>query len=557
MDKNMKYTELLKGQISTLGKENRYLEFKSNYQEADRLGRYISALSNGACLDRQDFGYLYFGIEDETLAVVGTTFAPSEAKAKGNEALELYLRRFITPKINFVIDEFLYNGHTRIVVIKIPAAAGEPTCYMGKPWIRVDSHTTELAPYIEWMRTIYNSKVDWTAKIVENATIEEDLDPEAILMARNGYIQRYPDFKDISKEWDDVTFLDKACLTQDGQVTRAAMLLVGKSEKAYKLNHIAQMDWKCLQEGEPVGQLFTIPFIKTTTELMLKIRNYRFKIYPRNSLIPAEVWKYDTRSILEGLHNCVAHQDYGRGERIIVTETKEKISFENAGDFYEGDYEQYVLGDKTPKSYRNPFLMKAMVNVKMIDSQGYGIHSLFERQKERFMPMPDYDCTSGSHVVLHLPGIVIDDNYSRMLMENANLSLTDAILLDHIQKGVTISDDAIAYLRKKKLIEGRKPNLFIAKFVAQNTDRKAEYSKHKGLEGETCESLLLNSLKDHKKLTRQEVDKLLWNALSDMLDEKQKKSKITNLLSKLRKQGKIQNRTLGNKSEWSLLNPAN
>ena len=124
MDKNMKYTELLKGQISTLGKENRYLEFKSNYQEADRLGRYISALSNGACLDRQDFGYLYFGIEDETLAVVGTTFAPSEAKAKGNEALELYLRRFITPKINFVIDEFLYNGHTRIVVIKIPAAAG-------------------------------------------------------------------------------------------------------------------------------------------------------------------------------------------------------------------------------------------------------------------------------------------------------------------------------------------------------------------------------------------------------------------------------------------------
>ena len=555
-DKNVKYSEILKGQISTLKKENRYVEFKSNYQEADRLGQYISALSNGACLDRQDFGYLYFGIEDETLHVVGTTFDPSKEKARGNEALELYLRRFITPRINFVIEEFAYCDDKRLVRIKIPAATGEPTCYKGKGWVRVDSHTTELAPYTDWMRTIYNSRVDWTAQIVENATVEEDLDREAILIARNGYIQRHPDFGDISKEWDDTTFLDKAGLTQDGQVTRTALLLVGKPEKAYKLNHIAQMDWKCLQEGEVVGQLFTIPFIKTTTELMLKIRNYQFKIYPRNSLIPAEVWKYDTRSILEGLHNCVAHQDYVRGERIIVTETKEEIIFENAGDFYEGDYEQYVLGDKTPKSYRNPFLMKAMVNVKMIDSQGYGIHTLFERQKERFLPMPDYDCTSDSRVILHLPGIVIDNNYSQMLMENANLSLTDAILLDHVQKGVAISDDAVARLRKKKLIEGRKQNLFVAKSIAQTTDRKAEYSRHKGLEEETCETLLLNSLKDHKKLSRQDIDKLLWSALSDMLDDKQKKSKITNLLSKLRKKGEIQNKTLGNKSEWSLLNPA-
>ena len=143
-----------------------------------------------------------------------------------------------------------------------------------------------------------------------------------------------------------------------------------------------------------------------------------------------------------------------------------------------------------------------------------------------------------------------------MLMENANLSLTDAILLDHVQKGVAISDDAVARLRKKKLIEGRKPNLFVAKSIAQTTDRKAEYSRHKGLEEETCETLLLNSLKDHKKLSRQDIDKLLWSALSDMLNDKQKKAKSTNLLSKLRKKGKIQNKTLGNKSEWSLLDPA-
>lgn len=553
MDKNTKYTQLLNGQIHSLKKENQYLEFKSNYQNADKLGRYISALSNGACLNHQDFGYLYFGIEDETLEVTGTSFDISKQKAKGNEALELYLRGMISPKINFTIEEFNYGNDNRfrIVVFKIPAAANEPTCYMGKPWIRVGSHTTEMTPYTEWMRAVYNTNIDWTAQIVEGAGLE-DLDEDAVRLAREGYGQRFPDYAEILRTWDDTVFLDKAGLTQDGQITRAAMLLVGKPEKAYKLHHIAQMDWKCFQDGETFSQLFTIPFVRTTSELMLKIRNYRFKIYPHNSLIPAEIWKYDTRSILEGLHNCIAHQDYTRNERIVVTEEKDRLTFENAGNFYDGNYEQYVLGTKTPKRYRNPFLMKAMVNVKMIDSQGYGIHNLYVRQKERYLPMPDYDGTDDLHVTMHLPGSVIDENYSLILMENNDLNLTETILLDQIQKGNIPNEEAVTMLRKKKLVEGRRPHLFVAKKVAQKINQKVEYSRHKGLDSKSCESLLINSLRDHGQLTRQEIDKLLWQVLSDQLNEKQKKAKIGNLLSKLRMSGAISNSTSGNNSVWRL-----
>ncbi len=60
MSKNKEYSALLKKQIAEIGKEVRFLEFKSNYQDADRLGKYISALSNGACLNNEEFGYLYF-----------------------------------------------------------------------------------------------------------------------------------------------------------------------------------------------------------------------------------------------------------------------------------------------------------------------------------------------------------------------------------------------------------------------------------------------------------------------------------------------------------------
>ena len=556
MDVNQKYTSQLNEQIAKIGKECRYLEFKSNYQEVDKLGRYISALSNGACLDHQDFAYLYFGVDDETLEIKGTTFDCAKVKAVGNEALELYLRRMVVPKVNFSIIEFMYEGKQRVVLFKIPAAVNEPTTYKQKPYIRVDSHVTDLTPYVDWMRQIYTSQIDWSAQIVEDATLE-DLDPEAIMIARKGFKERFPQFSADVDNWADSVFLDRANLTQDGMVTRTALLLVGKREKAHKLGHIAQIVWKCYQDKETFGDIFTIPFIKATTDVLGCIRNYRFKIYPHNSMIPAEVLKYDTRSILEGMHNCILHQDYVCNERILVIEDNDKLTFENAGGFYEGDYEEYITGQKTPKRYRNPFLAKAMDNVKMVDSKGYGIHNMFLRQKERYLPMPDYKGSDDSRVVMHLPGTVLDEKYSIMLLENSNINLTEAVLLDQVQKGILQNDNAIAMLRKKHLIEGRKPRLFVAKQLAQNTGTKVEYSKHKGLEVKSCESLLLSTLKEHGKLSRTEIDSLLWNVVSDQLDDKQKKSKIGNILTNLRKRKLIENETVGNYSKWSLVREEN
>ena len=67
-----------------------------------------------------------------------------------------------------------------------------------------------------------------------------------------------------------------------------------------------------------------------------------------------------------------------------------------------------------------------------------------------------------------------------------------------------------------------------------------------------CESLLLDSLKDHNSLTKQEIVNLLWDVLSDQLDDKQKMNKIDYLLKRLRTDGEIHNETKGNVSIWSL-----
>lgn len=531
--------------------EDEVVEFKKaeNNFDFDDLGKYFSALSNEANLHGLKFGWLAFGVHDKTREILGTSYKNS---MKSLQKLKHDIAQHITDSNTFRdIYELTVEGK-RVLLFQIPAAPrGIPMAWQGHFYARRGESLValDMNKYEEIRRQTVNE--DWTAEVIADATMD-DLDKDAIEKAREGYKQRYPNLAEVCDGWDDKVFLDKACLTIGGKITRATLLLVGKETSAHKLNHIAQIVWKCFQDGQVFGDIYTIPFIRTTSELLGRIRNYRFKIYPKNSLIPAEVWKYDTESILEGMHNSIAHQKYEMGSRIIVTETQDSLKFQNDGSFYEGDYKQYITGEKTPKSYRNPALVKAMVNIKMIDTQGYGIHKMFQSQKDRFLPMPDYDLSTSNEVVLNLPGTIIDVNYSLMLMENQNLTLTDTVLLDQVQKGRRISSEAVAMLRKRKLIEGRLPHIFVSKNIAQATDQKVEYSKHKGLVDRKCEVLLLESLKDHGSLTKKEIVRLLWDVLSDQLNDKQKNTKIYNILRRLRETGIIVNRTTGNKSLWSL-----
>lgn len=552
----MKEQELQQYLLSKYPKEDagcKWKEFKNlkndfNGKEKDDVISYVSALSN------MEGGHLVIGVVDKTLDIVGTdTYNYDVQKAR----LRMTNLCANLPSEGLLVEEFVTDDtHKTVWVIHVPKHMRRRPVYAhSKAWQRLDDSLVGLEQSrLEAILDEQELPYDWSAQVIEEATID-DLDADAIQLARDGYKQRYPKFATECDTWTDKIFLDKASLTIDGKITRATLLLVGKEEKVHKLHHIAQIVWKCFQDGQTFGDIYTIPFIRSTSELLNRIRNYRFKIYPKNSLIPAEVWKYDTESILEGLHNSIAHQRYESGARIVVTEDKDKLTFQNEGSFYEGTYYQYITGEKTPKSYRNPALVKAMVNIKMIDTQGYGIHKMFVSQKERYLPMPDYDKSSATEVVLTLPGTVIDENYSLLLLENRNLSLTDAVLLDSVQKGKRIPSEAVAMLRKRKLIEGRLPHIFIAKDIAQVTDKKIEYSKHKGLNDKKCEALLLDSLRDHGSLTKTEIVKLLWDVLPDQLDDKQREYKINNLLRKFRVKGLIRNTTVeGNKSTWALVN---
>ena len=552
----MTNTELidLLAELTALPAETEWVEFKMNKGcvTDEQIGEYISAMSNGATVACKPFGYLVWGVEDNTHTIKGTNFTFTRAKHGGNQELELFLRINLYPKINFEIFEFDCQGK-HVVLLRIPAAKGEPVNFQKKPYIRIGSNKTDLRNFPELVRLIYNSLEDWSAKIIKNATLA-DLDAEAIAVARLKYKElntNKPFYHQIDK-WDDFLFLDKAKITINGKITHTAILLLGKEEAThYLLPSVAELTWKLDMEDKSYEH-FATPFLLTTTKLMQRIRNIKYKFFPDNELLATTVDKYDTRSILEGLHNCIAHQDYAQNSRILVTEQIDKLTFTNAGNFFEGKPDDYSFGDKTPAKYRNLWLATAMVNLGMIDRLGYGIHSLCLSQMKRFIPMPDYDLSQSNNVILKIYGQSIDENYSKTLIQRGDLTLQEVILLDRVQKQMEITDHAASELKKKKLVEGRKPNYFVGAKISQTTGQKATYSRNKAFEKQHYLEWILKSIKEHGSINRQDINKLLWDIMPTWMNDEQKKNRIKNLISELRTSKKIKNRGTKKEPIWIL-----
>ena len=537
--------------------ETEWLEFKTNISEShssityEGVGKYISGISNVACLKDKAYGYLVLGIQDSTWDIVGTNLRMAEAKIS-NQDYELWLRKNLSPMISFEIEEFDYNGN-HIVMFIIPATNSEPVNFKGEAYLRVGSNLTKLKDFPDYIRKIYHSQNDWSGEIIDEATFD-DLDPEAIAKAREWYANKHEHLREDMKTWDDVTFLNKARITKKGKITNTAILLLGKPESEHLISPaIARIRWilKDSNGNERDYSIETCPFVLAVSRIFSKIRNlkYRYMNPALLELVPDELETYDPFTIREALNNAIAHQDYSYHGMINVIEHEDRLIFSNVGGFIPDNIHNVLQNDAPEERYRNPFLVGAMVELKMVDTIGSGIRRMFNLQKQRFFPMPDYDF-SDNKVKLTIVSKVLDMDYAALLAKDHSLNLMEMELLSRIQMRRNLTDYEIAYLRRRKLVEGRKNALYVAKTVASNIGKKADYTKNKGLDDKYYKDLLSKFIKQHKKVSRKDVDELLLTKLPEALTEKQKITKIGHLLSALKKAGVIR---LGEKKMWEYI----
>ena len=534
--------------------EGEVVEFKQagNDYDTDKIGEYFSALSNEANLRETNAAWLIFGVSDRSRTVVGTDYRP---QAERLQSLKMQIAENTEPSITLRNIYELAHADGRVVFLEVPPAPrGMPIAWKGHYYARAGESRTSLGLDKQDEIRGQTLQSDWTAQVIPSASLR-DLDDHALQSARDAFARKYENSiptKDVM-EWPLATFLDRARLTKNGQMTRAALLLLGRPEAAWHLSpHMAQLTWR-LEGAESAYQHFSLPFLLNSTALYQKIRNIQIRILPKDSLLAVEVAKYDRKIVLEALHNSIAHQDYALNGRIVVTERVDRLTFENDGGFYEGVPADYLLGTKTPRRYRNPFLVNAMAELGMIDTMGYGIYQMHIGQARRYFPMPDYDLSEANVTRMTLYGGVIDQAYSEMLMLKTNLPLADILALDRVQKKLPVDDEMAKHLRHAGLIEGRKPNLYVSASVAKATDSKATYIRMRAQDDDYYAKLIMDYLQQYAQASKKEIKQLLLNKLSDALTEKQKSNKINNLLTKLRLSGRIFNSGSDAAPSWKIV----
>ena len=170
----------------------------------------------------------------------------------------------------------------------------------------------------------------------------------------------------------------------------------------------------------------------------------------------------------------------------------------------------------------------------------------------RYFPLPDYDLSKVSAVKLTIYGGVVDPAYSRLLIQKTYLPLVDVLALDRVQKKLHIPDEAAARLRRGGLIEERKPYYHVSATVAEVTANKVDYIRTRAQDDEFYAKLLTDYLEKFGQASRVEINKLLTNMFSDALNDQQKNKKIANLLTKLRRNGRICNTGSRGNPVWML-----
>ena len=217
--------------------ENEVVEFKkaeTNF-DVDELGKYFSALSNEANLREREFGWIVFGVWDKKHEIVGTSFKDGEVALN---KLKQDMSQHTTDGLIFREIIPLEVEGKRVLLFKVPATPRN--IVMKWKGIAYGRDGESLKPLNQAKQDEIRQQPpipDWTAQLVPNATIG-DLDELAIATARIMYkkVHKSSIPAEEIEGWTAEEFLSNSGVMRDGQLTRAAILLLGKPLSLQKIH---------------------------------------------------------------------------------------------------------------------------------------------------------------------------------------------------------------------------------------------------------------------------------------------------------------------------------
>lgn len=394
---NLEYLKDLIEELRSLPNETEWVEFKCNVKDPLLIGEYVSAMSNSALLAGRERGYIIWGIEDSSHEIVGTDFKPSKTK-KGNMELEMWLSNHIRPDLSLSFFEVPYES-CKVVVLEIPKATSEPTCFDGVAFIRIGTNKTKLKSHPDRERMLWRLldtscfETQLSALNLSDEEVTTYLDCPAYFTCldlplpekRSSMLEKMQAEEFIRKNdaghWD---------------VTNLGALLFAKDMKMFSTLPRSSVRIIQYEGNSRVQGLREKEFFQGYALSFDVILEYIASLLPQFETIGATYREnasvYPQKAIRELLGNCLIHQDLSiRGASPMVEIFADRIEFTNPGDPLI-DIDRFL---DSPPCSRNEKLASFLRIIHICEERGSGFDRAVDSAEGMYLPAPQVDNPRG------------------------------------------------------------------------------------------------------------------------------------------------------------------
>ncbi len=397
MNPSSEYLAGLVRELCKLPRETEWAEFKVNNTDPQEIGEYISALSNAAALNGKAFAYLVWGVEDQTHRLVGTNFSPSAAK-KGNEPLETWLLRLLTPKIHFRFYEFAVDG-VPVVLLEIARAFRHPVRFQGDEFIRIGQAKKPLKEVPDREQALW--------RIFDQTPFEDLVAAEHVGMDDVLRLLDFPAYFDLLEQPLPANQegilkalandeLIRPCEAGGWNVTNlGAVLFAKKLEDFHSVKRKAMrvIQYRGTGRTETLREQQGGRGYASGFEGLINFIN---GMLPANEVIGQALRKtvpmYPELAVRELVANAIIHQDFfvaGAGPMVEIF--SDRVEITNPGEPLV-DTQRFV--DSPPKS-RNEALASLMRRFRICEERGSGIDKVVFQIELFQLPAPLFEAPSG------------------------------------------------------------------------------------------------------------------------------------------------------------------
>ena len=384
------YLKSLVSELTLLSNETEWVEFKVNNKEPQLIGEYISALSNSAALEGKKYAYLLWGVDDNTHETIGTNFEPKKLK-KGNEELENWLYRLISPKINFKFYEVDIDSK-KVVLLEIEKAIEKPVQFSGIEYIRIGSYKKLLKEFPVQERDLWR-KFDLSS--YEDQIAKANMDESELLNLLD--YPSYFDLMDIPLPEERKTIIMKLAEEEiikkndsgSWDITNLGAILFAKELSKFKFlkrKAVRVIQYKGNSRIETIREKEGSKGYAVGFEGLI---SYIDNMLPRNEIIGKALRKehpiYPQLAIRELVANAIIHQDFSiRGTGPMIEIFSDRMEITNPGVPLV-DIERFI--DTPPKS-RNESLASFMRRMGICEERGSGFDKVVFETEFYQLPAP-------------------------------------------------------------------------------------------------------------------------------------------------------------------------